>query len=400
MKVCKECNKQAYFGHKETKIPEYCSQHKLPNYIDVLNKKCKYTDCVKNPSYGKKGSKTMEYCSQHAPDDTFINLKHKRCEYKDCYTICKFGEPNTNKALFCLLHKQEHHVDVSHKKCKEKGCSSRALFGQDNREYCSKHKEVHHVDLANKRCKADGCTSNPKFAKPGTITREYCSVHKPDDYVDISHNKCESCDKNAKYGDPETKIATHCVEHKLNHYIDVVHKQCAFILDGVQCDTRVDKYKYCASHDKGKRLRKVHELRVLDFLNTLSDISNFTYNKGVKIPINCGETNIRFPDFRWQCGHYDVVLEVDENQHLTESYCQAGELSREHEIMNACGVPVYFIRFNPTSFTKNGKLQRVSFQKRCQALYQELKQVLTTNPYNLNDIHTINPLKKYLFYNC
>ena len=71
------CEIQAYFG-KKGKLAEYCSEHKLPGYVDIKNKKCIHPNCEIQAYFGKKGSKLAEYCSEHKLPG-YIDVKHKKC---------------------------------------------------------------------------------------------------------------------------------------------------------------------------------------------------------------------------------------------------------------------------------------------------------------------------------
>ena len=72
-------------------------------------------------------------------------------------------------------------------------------------------------------------------------------------------------------------------------------------------------------------------------------------------------TKFRRKEFRYDFGTCKVYIEVDEKQH--KSYCELGEVNRMKNIyMNAGGITIVFIRYNPHNFKTDGK--RKVFSKR------------------------------------
>ena len=64
-----------------------------------------------------------------------------------------------------------------------------------------------------------------------------------------------------------------------------------------------------------------------------------------------------------------MYIEVDEKQH--KSYCELGEVNRMKNIyMNAGGITIVFIRYNPHNFKTDGK--RKVFSKREELLIKWL----------------------------
>ena len=75
--------------------------------------------------------------------------------------------------------------------------------------------------------------------------------------------------------------------------------------------------------------------------------------------INGGECGRERPDFMWDAGTHWVILEVDENQHL--SYAEECECIRMVNIFNSLeGTPALFIRYNPDKYRQPGKQRRVA----------------------------------------
>ena len=65
---------------------------------------CIEESCNKSPSFNYIGTKIPLYCSSHKLDD-MIDIVHKKCTYKNCIKYPCFNYKNQTKGLFCLLHK-------------------------------------------------------------------------------------------------------------------------------------------------------------------------------------------------------------------------------------------------------------------------------------------------------
>ena len=76
---------------------------------------------------------------------------------------------------------------------------------------------------------------------------------------------------------------------------------------------------------------------------------------------------------------YDVIVEVDENQH--RSYEETCECARMSEIVGAIGgKSVVFIRYNPDVVRHNGKVRVVPAAERIDLLVEVVKQELVREP--------------------
>jgi len=57
------------------------------------------------------------------------------------------------------------------------------------------------------------------------------------------------------------------------------------------------------------------------------------------------QMGIFFPDIRFDCGYYNLIVEVDEHKHRGSNYkCDE---RRMHDIIAKLGQPCIFIRYNP-----------------------------------------------------
>jgi hypothetical protein len=120
----------------------------------------------------------------------------------------------------------------------------------------------------------------------------------------------------------------------------------------LNCTTQVTKPKYkgycfyCFVHlfpdEPIIRNWKVKEQHVHDFILEKYPDRDFVYNKSIK-----GGCSRKIPDWFFECLTHSIVVENDENQHVSYS-C---ENKRNMELFQDLGNrPIVFIRFNPDSY--------------------------------------------------
>ena len=73
----------------------------------------------------------------------------------------------------------------------------------------------------------------------------------------------------------------------------------------------------------------------------LPDIE-FIHNKSVGKDCTYGHL---FPDIRFDCDHYQLIVEVDENKHRGADY--SCDKQRMYDIIAKLGLPCVFIRYKP-----------------------------------------------------
>lgn len=100
--------------------------------------------------------------------------------------------------------------------------------------------------------------------------------------------------------------------------------------------------QYCKPKNKNKLYQKTKEMVVVRYLRYQLPDNEFIHNKS--IGKDCTDGHL-FPDIRFDCGHYQLIVEVDEHKHRGSSYkC---EKQRMYDIISKLGMPCIFIRYNP-----------------------------------------------------
>jgi hypothetical protein len=113
--------------------------------------------------------------------------------------------------------------------------------------------------------------------------------------------------------------------------------------------------------------RKVHihntrpELLVKKFLENDTDLPPAIHNKSdPHSRTQCSRSRV---DFRLDFTFFQVIIEVDENQH--KSYGEACELTRLLEVVNSAGgIPLMIFRINPDKYKQNGVSKNMSLDQR------------------------------------
>ena len=156
--------------------------------------------------------------------------------------------------------------------------------------------------------------------------------------------------------------------------------------------------QYCKPKKYNNLYKKTKEMDVVKYLrNNLPDI-DFIHNKSVGLSCTGGHY---FPDIRFDCIWFQLIIEVDENRHRGANYkCDE---KRMYDITAKLGQPCIFIRYNPDHKESNKELllERTQYYLNLQDIYLNYenfnkKQI---NYYAKLDIDNILGFKtEYLFY--
>jgi hypothetical protein len=111
---------------------------------------------------------------------------------------------------------------------------------------------------------------------------------------------------------------------------------------GVLCE-------YCKPLQKNKLYEKTKEMKVVKFLKENLPDYEFIHNKSVGT--ECSDGHL-FPDIRFDCSYYHLIIEIDEHELRGANYeC---DKRRMYDIIAKLGLPCIFIRYNPDN--KNSDL--------------------------------------------
>ena len=113
--------------------------------------------------------------------------------------------------------------------------------------------------------------------------------------------------------------------------------------------------EYCQPKNKKKIYEKTKEYAVVKYLREKLPDYDFIHNKSVGAECTKDEKENSnghlFPDIRFDCYFYHLIVEVDENKHRGVDYkC---DVQRMYNIIAKLGLPCIFIRYNPDSQSSN-----------------------------------------------
>lgn len=321
-----KCNKHACFNYKNKKKRLYCNTHKLKNMINIndIKRSCIISDCYTRAIYNYKNNKCGIYCNKHKLKN-MINITSKTCQNLNCNKLPIFNYNNTKKGLFCKDHKLENMIDIINKKCIIKDCNIRSNYNYKNKK-----------------------------------APLYCKIHKLKNMIDILHKKCQykNCNTRPIFNYNNTKKGLFCKEHKLENMIDVVNislycKLCNLVRTEKQFEYLCSNcfyFKY-PNHKKTRNHKSKENI-------IITDLNKILNNKIIQDKIIINGCSKRRPDGLIKLNDYNIIIEIDENQHLNYS-C---ENKRLMEIFKDLGKsPLTIIRFNPDKYILENKIIKSPF---------------------------------------
>tara|TARA_B100000787_G_C16017232_1_gene216886 strand:- start:67 stop:534 length:468 start_codon:yes stop_codon:yes gene_type:complete len=130
---------------------------------------------------------------------------------------------------------------------------------------------------------------------------------------------------------------------------------------------------YCIPQKENKKYQKTKEYKIVKFLRENIDI-NFIHNKsvGTECTIDDREnTNGHlYPDIRFDCLTFNLIVEIDEFQHRGSNYnCDE---RRMYDIIAKLGISCVFIRYNPDNKDSNKNNLLKEINKYLEYNYEEI----------------------------
>jgi hypothetical protein len=275
--------------------------------------------------------------------------------------------------------------------CIYNNCTKYASFNYINnklRLYCKNHKLINMVDVKSKKC-IKCLNINPRYNYKNESKALYCSDCKLENMIDVKSKKCIICNnKRATFNNKNKKTAEYCNNCKLDNMIDIRHTKCKFcnlVFSFKKYDYLCSGCYYYTNPDSAiTRNHKTKENQIISDLN--KEFNNIIIQD--KIILNgCSK---RRPDGLINLNDYNIIIEIDENQH---SYYSC-ENKRLMEIFKDLGnSPLTIIRFNPDTYKLNNKIFKSPFG--ITKVDGKLK-IINYNEYNIRLNKLIEIIKKNL----
>ncbi len=388
----------AVFGYSKDDKEKYCSKHKLPDMVDVINKKCKYENCKKQPRFNFEGIKGGIYCKEHALTD-MLDVVNKKCKYNGCKTQPVYNYEGFKKGMYCREHALTDMIDVHSKRCEYTDCKKQSYFNFPNEKgsrFCSKHK-LNGMILSFGSCEIETCTTQASFNFPNEKGSKYCSKHKLDGMVITTSYICEDelCNIIASFNFPNEKGSRFCSNHKLDGMVTTTSYICEDELCNIIASFNLSNEtipRFCSKHKLDRMVTMTNKMCcVCNMVSARPHYKNHCYGcYSFKYPDDPAVRNHKtkenaimseiakvFPDIildkiidggcskRRPDGMIDlvshvIIVEVDENQH--NGYDKECENRRIMELsQDLSHRPIVFIRINPDGYILNNKKQKGAF---------------------------------------
>lgn len=338
MSKCKLCNiRRANYGFKG-EPPVLCYKDRISGMVNRRKYRKYCEECFTRPSYCLRDNRKKQYCKNHMNRTTMVPLH--MCIIENCFRPAYYNSKRTH----CSIHQDNTMKNTKISICKYTGCTNGSCFGFTKREFCSKHRTSQMRPfkwLICITCKK----SSANYGIPGQ-QKLHCAKDKQSGDILNPQRKCIVClNVPAIFGignNPEF-----CADHKSDIHINLVQKPCTVcnlleIVDNEQKCSNCSTYLKTRLHLRKQRLVK----QWLD-----DDPLLKTYKSYDKIISSCSKER---PDFVYDAGTHNVIVEVDETQH--ENYhCES---TRMINITYANSMQTIWIRYNPDGkFNENIKKQ-------------------------------------------
>jgi hypothetical protein len=353
------------YNYPHLKGGVYCGKHRKEGMINVTGKKCAFAGCLISPAFNIPSQKRGLYCNTHKLDG-MINVIIPRCIELGCSVTPSYNKVGIKKPIYCASHKKDQMVVVvKYRTCSFIGCKTRATFINKDEggipTHCAKHKTSTMISISNNVCKS--CLKRASYNYYGESVPIYCNLHKSEGMINIKDSKClePGCMIIPSFNFSGKKKGIYCRLHKKLDMLNVREKTCKI----VHCTTQVgnDKYSgYCLNcfmhlfpEKPVCRNYKTKEKAVRDFIRSSYPTLTWTFDMRM-----VDGKSLRRPDAVLDLSSHAIIVEVDENQHI--SYDCSCENKRLMELsLDLNHKPLTFIRFNPDSYVDISG----SFMKTC-----------------------------------
>jgi hypothetical protein len=187
--------------------------------------------------------------------------------------------------------------------------------------------------------------------------------------INVTMSRCKCCSKTPSFGWKHCGSREYCYAHKEEGMVNLKHPPAP---------------KNMTINGQRTKEKAVSERIRVEF----PEIQNIMFNKTI-----IGGRTKRRPDILIKTKHSAIIVEVDENQHIT--YSKDEEIIRVAEIMEDISVPLVLIRFNPDSYKignkrirscwdRRGKLKDVdNWDQRCALLVNTIREWIDKKIENL-----------------
>ena len=371
-KGCPKCGREIVENARRSNTEEFIQKAKA-----VHDDKYDYSKI----NYINNSTNITIICKEHGE---FKQAPHNHLRGKGCWKCGRKVTENahrSNTEEFIQKSRKVHGNQYDYSKVEYKSNSTNIIIiCKDHGEF--KQKPCNHLRGA-------GCSICSKSDR--NITTEKCIERS----IKVHGNKYDYSLVN--YINSDTKINIICKKHGSFYQCPDKHwkgRGCFKCQCCPQCllfQTNGRLCSYCKPRKNNKLYHKTKEYKVVEYMRTNID-KEFVHNKSVGDDCSKNDrenTNGHlYPDLRWDCGWFQLILEVDEYQHRGAEYnCDE---RRMMDIIAKLGMPCVFIRYNPDNKESNLEYLRIKIDE-----YLEEEEYVDNSYLDFGDFGLIT---EYLYY--
>ena len=324
---------------------------------------------------------------------TFINKAKKIHGNKYDYSKVNYKNNSTNIIIICPEHGEFNQAPANHLvgkgciKCGRERTSNAKLL--DLNEFIKKAKQIHGDIYDYSRVNYKGrnkkitiiCPKHGEFPQlpSNHLKGKKCSICAGADR-NIDTKKC--IDRSIKvhgnkynysqvvYERKDKHIKIICPKHGIFNQTPGKHWKgrgcikCQYCPNCFLCQTNGRLCSYCKPKKDNKQYQKTKEFKVVEYMRNNID-KLFVHNKSVGNDCTKNDREKSnghlYPDLRWDCNWFQLILEVDEFQHRGADY-ECDE-RRMYDIIAKLGMSCVFIRYNPDNKNSNLDVLQTTIKK-------------------------------------
>ena len=315
-----------------------CSGHYIPTTDEWIKKAVEIHGNKYNYSktkYTKSNEKIIIICSEHGdflqtPSEHIRGSGCIKCSNKYSYTTTEFIE----KA------KKIHDNKYNYSKVRYTVSINKIIIT------CPEHGDF--LQTPKSHLAGYGCIKCANTYVP--TTKEW--IEKA---INIHGDKYDYSKTN--YVTNRKKVIIICYKHgefkqlPYNHIYGSGCNKCLYCPKCLLWKTNGKLCSYCMPINKNSLCRKTKEMEIVEYLKKEIPEHDFIHNKSVGNSCTNGHL---FPDIRFDCLFYYLIVEIDEFKHRGANYkCDE---QRMYDIIAKLGMPCIFIRYNPDNKESDKKI--------------------------------------------
>jgi predicted nucleic acid-binding Zn-ribbon protein len=330
---CPKCGKESFKKNRTKTTTQFIDQAKIIHGNDKYN----YDDTI----YINDRSAVTIYCNIHK--EFFTQIANGHLQGAGCFKCgCDTNSRKKSKTTedFIIRSKEIHGDKYDYKLCSYIASDIKVIIWCNNHNSTFEQTPNSHLDGKGcSRCAREyvgkcNAISHDEFIKRAIDLHGDLFDYTDTKYIGYNKNITIKCNKGHYF----ERIAS----NHLKTDRDSTCPKCKMCPSCQIYFTKGELCNYCKPLKNNKMYQKTKEMTTVKFLKDNLPDNDFIHNKSVGKDCTNGHL---FPDILFDCGTYQLIVEVDEHEHRGSDY--SCDQQRMHDIIAKTGLPTIFIRYNP-----------------------------------------------------